>query len=70
MNVLTLNDNYWSSPFQAGIKASPRYNHSSCMVNLHSGEKYLVVIGGLDYMFCPMELCILYEAETDEKIEW
>lgn len=35
-----------------------------------SNEKYMVVLGGLDFTFCGMELNILFEAEIDENLEW
>lgn len=35
-----------------------------------NSDKYLLVLGGLSSVFCSMELCILYETETSENIEW
>jgi hypothetical protein len=37
------------------------------MFNLKQNKK---IKGGLDFTFCPMDLCILYETETKENTEW
>ncbi|KRX03256.1 hypothetical protein PPERSA_09268 [Pseudocohnilembus persalinus] len=70
VNILTLNDFYWSSPFQAGMKAGPRYHHSSCLIENDNNERQMVILGGLDFTFCSMELCILYETDADQVQEW
>jgi len=68
--VLNLQDFHWSSPFIAGHLPTPRYNHAACVCDTQYLEKAMVVIGGLDSVYCNMDIYKLVETEFRDKVQW
>ena len=59
--LISLEDFHWSSPFIAGHLPTPRYNHAACVCDTQYLEKAMVVIGGLDSVYCNMDIYKLVE---------
>lgn len=55
--------------FVAGIGPTQRFGHQCAFNNKFSPEE-LVLVGGLDSIYCPMEIFVLRETEIDSEKKW
>jgi len=68
--VLNLQDFHWSSPFVAGHLPTPRYNHAACVCDTPFHDHAMMIIGGLDNIYCNMDFYKLIETELRDKVQW
>lgn len=68
--MFLIEDFHWSCPFVAGHLPTPRYNHAGCVSETQYNEDAVYVIGGLDTVYCNMDLYKLIETGNIFTIIW
>jgi len=60
--------------FTANNKPTPRYGHCAASnlreVSEKGEESLMLVLGGLDFQYCPMDVYALTEVITNEQTKW
>ena len=68
--ILDLSEMHWSVPIMGGYCPSKRYGHAMCWGQNSEGKSQLLLFGGLEQSYCPMEIFSLEKTEVTSGQAW
>ena len=68
--ILDLSEMHWSVPIMGGYCPSKRYGHAMCWGQNSENKSQLLLLGGLEQSYCPMEIFSLEKTEVTVGQAW
>lgn len=68
--ILDLSEMHWSVPIMGGYCPTKRYGHSMCWGQNSDNKSQLLLLGGLEQSYCPMEIFSLEKTEVTAGQAW